>query len=124
MRNLTGTLLLLVVLLAVPASYAEAVVCGGTVQTLAYHQPGKLLLRLSSMNTPVYICSTDADWVVPGSLAGSTSPAACKAIYATLLAAKTSGAPIPDMYFDGDQLPANCISFAPWSEANVRYFSF
>lgn len=112
------------VLLGTCATSARAatVICGGTVQKLAYHQPGQLMLQLSSMNYPVFICSTDGDWVVPGSLAGNTSPSTCKALYATFLTAKASGSTLSSVYFDGDGLPSSCNSFAPWTRVNLRYF--
>lgn len=82
------------------------------------------MLKLSGMNVPVFICSTDADWVVSGSLAGSTSPNACKTLYATFLTAKITGAVIHSMYFDGDQVPASCNAFANWTSVNVRYYNY
>jgi len=103
---------------------AGNVVCSGTVDVLAYHQPGRLMIKLSSMNTAVFICSTDADWTVAGSLAGTTTPSACKALYATFLSAKLTRAPINNMYFDGDDVPASCNSFSPWMGANVRYYDY
>lgn len=105
-------------------AHTATVVCNGTVDLLAFHQPGRLMLKLSSMNVPVFICSTDIDWVVAGSMAGDTSPKACKALYATFLTAKITGAAINDMYFDGDQVPASCNSFASWTQVNVRYYSY
>jgi hypothetical protein len=121
----TATKLILSLALSVTATlntYAATVACGGTVAKLAYHQPGRLMLQLSSMNVPVFICSPDSEWIVPGSLAGNTSAATCKTLYATLLSAKLTGATINAMHLDGDQVPASCNSFTNWTNVNVRYF--
>lgn len=101
---------------------SATVVCNGTVDQLAYHQPGQLMLRLSSMNVPIFICSTEADWNVPGSLSGTTTTSACKTIYATLLSARLTHNQISSMYFDGDDVPAACNAFSVWTKVNVRYF--
>jgi len=117
--------ILLQALLAVVASQAHGgtVVCSGTVEQLAYHQPGRLMIRLSSMNVPVFICSADHDWEPAGSFS-STSPAACKTLYATLLAARLTRGTIGSMYFDGDEGPASCGAFSRWTSVNVRYFEY
>jgi hypothetical protein len=109
-------------LTAASNTYAANVVCGGTVAQLAYHQPGKLMLRLSSMNVPVFICSADSEWIVPGSVAGNTSASSCKTLYAALLSAKLAGSTVNSMYLDGDQVPTSCSSFTSWTNVNVRYF--
>jgi hypothetical protein len=103
-------------------AHSATVVCSGTVDQLAYHQPGQILLRLSSMNVPVVICSTDVEWNVPGSLSGATSPSACKTLYATLLTSKLTHSQVSSMYFDGDQVPSTCNSFVDWTRVNLRYF--
>lgn len=52
-------------LLASSFSVASAeLVCGGTVDVLAYHANNKLMLKLSNMNVPVFFCSPDSEWVV------------------------------------------------------------
>lgn len=111
---------------AVGVSNAQGatVICNGTVDMLAYHQPGRLMLRLSSMNHPVFICSAESEWVVAGSVSGNTSPSTCKALYATFLAARVTGASLTGLYLDGDQVPAACDSFAPWTNVNVRYYQY
>lgn len=97
---------------------------GATVATLGFHQPGVLYVRLSTMNTPVGICSMAGDWNAPGSLVGATSASQCKSIYAALLVAKQTGQIVPEMLFDGDAVPASCTSFGPWTYANLRWISF
>ena len=118
--------ILLPALLAVVATQARAatVVCGGTVETLAYHQPGLLMLRLSNMNVPVFICSADEDWSPAGSLAGVTSPATCRTLYASFLAAKLARTTINNLYLDGDLVPGSCGGFSSWARVNLRYFDF
>lgn len=104
------------------SAQSAALYCNGsTVAQLSYHGAGTLYVRLANMNTAVGICSFDGEWVRPGTLTGPTSASSCKAIYAALLAAKHSGQPIAQMLFDGDQVPANCSSWGPWAQANLRY---
>ena len=100
--------------------HAGTVTCEGTVAALSYHQPGQLHLALSSMNTIVKLCSTDQEWVTPGSLYGTTTIVSCMTIYSLAVAAKKSGTTV-SITFDGDQMPSSCTSFAAWTPVNVRY---
>ena len=125
MNNLTTyTLSALLFFAAISSGHAATVVCSGTIQELAYHQPGRLIIKLSSMNTGVTFCSSDNDWKVAGSLVdGPTTPTSCMLLYSTFLSIKASGTSIKSMYFDGDAVPANCASFKDWGAANLRYFN-
>jgi len=118
--------IVLPVLLAAVASPAHAgnIVCSGTVEQIAYHQPGLLMIRLSSMNVSTFFCSTDSNWAPAGSLAGVTTPGACKTLYATFLAAKLAGGTLNNVYFDGDQVPTSCNTFPNWTKVNLRYFDY
>jgi hypothetical protein len=101
-------------------AFAGTVTCSGTVAYLGYHANGTVLMRLSSMNTWVMVCSLDASWdVAPGFV---TTPASCKTIYATLLIARLSGNPVNDVYFDGPSVPAACNSWQTWTSANIRAY--
>ncbi len=100
---------------------AETISCGGKITVLAYHSPDKFMLQLSSMNAPVFFCSPQNNWSVPGTQY-TTGPETCKALYSTFLAAKVSGQTIESMYFDGDDVPKSCNSWVQWSNANIRYF--
>jgi hypothetical protein len=112
MTTRIGTHLLLAIGLVISGStQAQTVVCGGTISVLAYHQPSMLLLQLSSVNAPVIICSVDQEGVVPGAPTRNTSPAACRAIYASLLSAKASGTKTKSLCLDGSDVPASCNSF-------------
>jgi hypothetical protein len=125
--NIFGNRAALALALAVLTSSAQSasLYCnGGTVATLAFHQPGTLYVRMSNMNTPVAICSMTGDWVVPGALVGPTPASQCKSIYAALLIAKQSNQPVTEMLFDGDGVPAGCSAFAPWTPANLRWIVF
>lgn len=104
-------------------SFGGTVVCTGTVDALAYHAGEGLMLRLSSMNTPVFICSPDSTWSVSGTLY-TTPPQSCKALYASFLTAKVTRASLPAVYFDGDEVPTACNTWASWSRANIRFFNF
>jgi hypothetical protein len=121
MKLLIRTLVSALAALVASNAPAATVVCEGTVEQVAFHANGNLMLRLSSMNTPVFFCSPDADWNVAG--AGNvTAPGSCKAMYATFLAARLSRTPIAGIYFDGDAVPASCTSWPGWTRANIRYF--
>jgi hypothetical protein len=99
---------------------AATVVCGGTVSRLLYEASGNVMLQLSNMNTWVLICSLDSNWnIAPGFV---TTPATCKTMYASFLAAKLSGTPVNDVYFDGPSVPASCAAWAPWTYANIRHY--
>jgi len=109
--------------LAASTSYAGTVVCAGTVDVLSYHANGSFMVQLSSMNTPVFFCSADAEWLVAGTTF-KTGPEACKMIYSTLLAAKSTGKAIANVYFDGDQVPGSCNTWGDWKAANIRHFLY
>lgn len=102
---------------------AGTLTCAGTVQRVAFHAPGRLMLQLSSMNVPVFICSAEGDWVVPGG-GYVTTASSCKALYSTFLLAKASGGEINYIHFDGDQVPATCNGWTSWANATVRYFAY
>jgi len=101
---------------------AGTVVCSGKVESLAYHANNRLMVKLDSMNVPVFFCSPDSEWIVTGT-DHKTGPETCKAMYSTFLAAKMSGLAINNMYFDGDQVPSTCNSWGNWQQANIRYYS-
>jgi hypothetical protein len=124
MKKFAQRILAAVALTAITSfAHSASLYCNGaTVAQLSIHQPGVVYLRLSSMNTVVGICSLDNNWAPAGSLAGVTSAAACKAMYAALIVAKQNNAPIPQMLFDGDQVPASCNAFVAWQGVNVRYY--
>lgn len=101
---------------------AGTVVCEGTVDTLAYHANNKLMIKLSSMNRPVFFCSPDSEWTVAGT-DYKTGPQSCQTLYSTFLAAQMAGKTLKNVYFDGDQVPASCNEWASWANANIRYFT-
>ena len=113
---------LVVAMLAASATQAGTLWCTGSVVELGVHLPNQLLVRLSSMNDRAVICFLDATYSAPGQLAGITSATTCKSMYANLLAARASGQTV-QMVMDGDQVPAQCGSFANWSNVSLRYLS-
>jgi hypothetical protein len=111
-------------LAVVPAQAgAGTLACVGTVENVSFHSPGRYMLKLSSMNVPVFFCSPDLEWVVPGT-GYTTTPANCRMLYATFLAAKLAGGTLNYVHFDGDQVPASCDAWPNWSIANIRYFRY
>jgi hypothetical protein len=99
--------------------------CGGTVEAIGYHagNPPGLMLKLTGMNVPVFICNPDALWTVPGT-AYTTTPSACKALYATLLTMKVRGDPVVSLLFDGANVPTSCTTWPAWTAANIRYLMY
>jgi hypothetical protein len=81
------------------------------------------MLRLSSMNTPVFFCHPNATFVVTGTTY-TTSAETCRAMVAMLITARETGRTIESMYFDGDDVPATCDAWGGWKSANVRFFSY
>lgn len=112
-----------VILMNLVSAHAATLVCGGTIVTLAYHSPNRIMLRLSSMDNAVFFCNTDTEWSVAGTTY-TTAPRACGALYSSFLSAKMSGLTVNSMYFDGNEVPATCDSWGKWKSANIRYFNF
>ena len=101
--------------------HAGTVTCSGKVTSLAYHADNKLMIQLSSMNTPVFFCSPDTDWVVSGT-GHKTGPETCKTMYSSFLAAKMAEKSISSMYFDGASVPKTCNTWEKWRSANIRFY--
>lgn len=116
-------IILLIILLSSFHSYAASLTCIGTVEQLAYHGQGRFMMKLSSMNTPVFFCSSDQEWTVNGT-GYKTSVSACKMMYSTFLAAKATKEPMDYVHFDGDDVPSDCNSFKSWANVSIRYFNF
>jgi hypothetical protein len=114
-----------IILLALFSSVASGgtLVCGGKVDKLGLHATDKLMLKLTSMNTAVFICSPNKLWEVSGATY-KTSPETCRTIISFLMHAKTTGLDMGSVYFDGDDVPANCNSWESWKNANIRHFLY
>jgi len=113
---------------ATTPAFAGTVVCAGTVTELTYTMEGGsfdpiVLLRLSSMNTPVKVCSLSQNWTIG---VFTTTPTACKALYGAMLAARLSGNAVNDVYFDfSGSSPSTCTgwSYTPTQQqASVRNY--
>ncbi|MGP0171777.1 hypothetical protein ACSVIJ_07825 [Pseudomonas sp. NCHU5208] len=105
------------------SSYSASLVCSGKVEALSYHANNQFMIKLSSMNVPVFFCSPEREWVVAGT-GYKTGAETCKAFYSTFLAARMSGEPINNLFFDGDQVPAACDAWSNWQSANIRHFIY
>jgi hypothetical protein len=95
---------------------ATAYVCQGVVKGLSVDTSGHLLVQSvgTSMNWPRF-CSV-------GQEANGVAPAACKAFYATLLTAQTTGRPVT-VWVHGDANDTNlCASLVPWQFVEGFYF--
>jgi hypothetical protein len=102
-------------------SNAETLTCTGTVEELAYHGNGRFMVKLSTMNTPVFFCNVETVWTVSGTNY-QTGQETCKMMYSTFLAAKSTRAIFDYIHFDGDDVPANCNDFPRWANVSIRYF--
>lgn len=105
-------------------SVSGTLICSGTVKSVAYHSNNMLMVQLSSMNVPVFYCSTNSDWVIAGASGKTMSPESCQVLFSLFLTAKATQAPIERIHFDGDDVPDTCSSFQVWKKAFIRYVNF
>ncbi|MCW8998358.1 MAG: hypothetical protein OQK04_06545 [Kangiellaceae bacterium] len=75
------------------------------------------------MNTSVFICNPGENWTVSGA-SYQTSAEMCKTMVSMLMHAKSTKADMGSVYFDGDDVPADCNSWGNWKAASVRFFLF
>lgn len=115
---------LILVTFATFASSAGSLVCSGTVESVAYHSNNKLMVKLSSMNTPVFFCSTNSNWTITGAEGRTMSPESCQVIFSVFLTAKTTKEPLTRVHFDGNDVPDSCSEFENWKSAFIRYVNF
>lgn len=108
-------------LLCSAPAFSGSITCSGTVTKIAYHTNNSIMLMLSSMNTPVFVCNTDAVHTAAGT-SFQTGINMCKALIAVFLKAQATGTTLNSVLFDGDSVPATCNSWAPWQSAVIRYF--
>lgn len=118
LRYLVGTLI-------VCSSFAHAgtITCNGTVDRIGLHAPDRIMLKLSSMSNPVFICNPNKEWGVPGTTY-TTSSETCKSMLSMLMHAKSTNAQMGSVWFDGDDVPSSCNEWGSWKKANVRYFVY
>lgn len=122
MNKLVSCLLASLAVFSLPAHAAE-LQCSGKVLQVNMHAPDRLMLQLDSMNAPVFICTPNANWIVPGTTY-TTSGEMCRTLAAIFLAAKLQDRAFGVVYFDGADVPATCNGWTWWKNANVRYFSW
>jgi hypothetical protein len=113
--------MLLGAMLCSASAFSGTVVCSGTVVRVAQHANNNLMVQLSSMNAPVFICNIETNWTVSATTF-STGPNMCKALLAMFLEAKATDTTINNLYFDGDAVPTTCTGWANCTSAFVRYF--
>lgn len=110
-------------LFSISSAFAGTLQCPGKVAQIGMHANDKIMLRLTSMNTPVFICSMSERWEVSGA-SYKTTVEMCKAIFSMFLTAKTTGAEMGDVWMDGDDVGDSCTSFKSWGKVNIRHFMF
>ena len=103
---------------------AKELVCSGTVESVSYHGNDKLMVKLSSMNTPVFFCNPNDDWSVPSEPGRVMKPETCKAVFSMFLTARATKERLSRVHFDGDQLPDNCDEFENWKSVFIRYVNY
>jgi hypothetical protein len=103
--------------------YGSTLQCSGTVDKLGLHASDKIMLKLSTMNRAVFICSPSYDWEVAGTNY-KTSSETCKSMLSMLMHAKATNAQMGNVWFDGDNVPESCDEWSSWKTANVRYFIY
>ena len=105
-------------------SYAGSLVCTGTVETVAYHGNNQLMVKLSSMNTPVFFCNPETTWTVAGADGRTMGPETCKSLFAIFLSARATKEPISRVHFDGNSVPTSCTGFQSWQKVFIRYVNY
>jgi len=103
---------------------AGSLVCSGTVDTIAYHGNDKLMVKLSSMNHPVFFCNPNQEWSVAGASGRVMGAETCKAVFSMFLSARATQEPIARVHFDGDNVPTSCSNFASWQDVYIRYVNY
>lgn len=103
---------------------AGSLICSGKVDQVAYHGNNRLMVKLSSMNTPVFFCNPGSDWKVAGEPNRVMSPDTCKAVFSIFLSARSTEETINRVHFDGDNVPESCSSFKSWQEVFIRYVNY
>ena len=116
-------LLFIVVALITTSLQAGTLVCSGTVEKIGLHAPDKIMLKLSSMNTAIFICNPNTNWTISGT-SYTTSAKTCSSMLAMFMHAKATNASVGSVYFDGAAVPTSCDSWANWSSANIRFFLY
>jgi len=111
-------------LLASTNIYAGTLVCTGTVDSVAYHGNDKLMIKLSSMNTPVFFCNPNQAWTAPGATGRVMNGETCKVVFSMFLTAKATGESISRVHFDGDNVPTSCNGFSSWTDVFIRYVNY
>ncbi|MET1257411.1 hypothetical protein [Aliikangiella maris] len=81
------------------------------------------MLKLSSMNKAIFICSPNSEWNIPGG-GYKTSAETCKSMLSMLMHAKSTKAEMGSVWLDGDDVPASCNAWGDWKSANVRFFLY
>lgn len=103
---------------------AGSLVCSGTVDTVAYHGNDKLMVKLSSMNAPVFFCDPNKEWSVSGEPGRVMNAETCKAVFSMFLSARATRETISKVHFDGDNVPTSCTGFISWSDVFIRYVNY
>lgn len=123
MNAVAKTIAMGVLLFAGASASAAELICSGTIEQVHLHAPDRMMIKLSGMNTPVFFCNPSSLWSISGT-SYTTSAETCRMLVGLFMAGKLAGRSISAMYFDGDDVPASCTSWAGWKYANIRYFAW
>ncbi len=98
------------------AAATNSIKCIGTVSVIGVHSTDRVILRLSSMNDVVQICSLSQTM-------GTAFPVTveqCKAAYSTFLTAYSLNTTMT-VWFDNVQTGTSCSTFSGWEVATARW---
>jgi hypothetical protein len=117
--------MVVVLILMLPlGTRAGTLTCDGKVETIAYHGNNKLMVKLSSMNTPVFFCNPSSSWKVDGEPSRVMEPETCQAVFSMFLSARATGDHIGRVHFDGAEVPSSCNQFGSWKNVFIRYVNY
>lgn len=120
-KIMNGSLALVALLSGV--AQAGSLTCSGRVTQVNMHANDTFMLKLDSMDYPVYFCRTNGTFSVSGTQF-TTSAETCRTLIALFLTAKVTEKRLSVIYFDGDEVPTACNAFGPWKNVNIRYFEW
>jgi hypothetical protein len=116
MKKKFTSALILVLFSHIAQAATDAIQCSGKVEQIAVYSSDTIVMRLSSMNYPVTICSLS-------STVGSTMPvppSQCKAAYAALMLAMAQDK-TASVWLDNVVNGTNCQNFSRLEMATIRW---
>lgn len=113
MKQASRNVICLLASLTLMSSNALALIdCAGEVSSLSLqlNTSGTVTLSLTGGPTSIYLCDVDGDTPNPRN---SVSPTVCRTMYATLVAARTTGKKVSIRFYDYN----SCAAIPSWTNA-------